>query len=136
MSAKSDEACKPAGDSTQAIRACVKSLEEDLGKAEDKFLRLAADFENFKKRNAQESDRRAKCSNMARPGSVRPRLRGVGLSQREEVRVRFPTSPAMDGFDGPSGTARILSDDCSRGVAGHGALPFVRTPPHCDKRPV
>lgn len=57
---KSDEACKPAGDSTQAIRACVKSLEEDLANAQDKFLRLAADFENFKKRNAQESDRRAK----------------------------------------------------------------------------
>ena len=63
-------------------------------------------------------------------------LRGVGLSKRQKVRVRFATSPAMDGFDGPSGTARILSDDCSRGMAGHGALPCVRTPPHCDKRTV
>jgi molecular chaperone GrpE len=59
MSEKSEEACGPAGDSTRAVMACVKSLEEDLASAQDKFLRLAADFDNFKKRSAQEADRRA-----------------------------------------------------------------------------
>ena len=59
MSEKSEEAGGPAGDSTRAVMAYVKSLKEDLASAQDKFLRLAADFDNFKKRSAQEGDRRA-----------------------------------------------------------------------------
>jgi molecular chaperone GrpE len=59
MSDKSEEACGPAGDSTRAVMPCVKSLKEDLASAQDKFLRLAADFDNFKKRSTQEADRRA-----------------------------------------------------------------------------
>jgi molecular chaperone GrpE len=60
MSAKSDEACKPAGDSTRAVVACVESLKKELANTQEKFVRLAADFDNFKKRYAQESDRRAR----------------------------------------------------------------------------
>jgi molecular chaperone GrpE len=60
MSAKSNEAGKPAGDSTGAIVACVESLKEDLANTQEKFVRLAADFDNFKKRNAQETERRAR----------------------------------------------------------------------------
>jgi molecular chaperone GrpE len=48
----------PAGDSTRAILTTVESLHEDLAAAQDKFLRLAADFDNYKKRAAQENDRR------------------------------------------------------------------------------
>jgi molecular chaperone GrpE len=59
MSEKSDGDCGPAGDSTRAVTACVKSLEAELASAQEKFLRLAADFDNFKKRSAQEADRRA-----------------------------------------------------------------------------
>jgi molecular chaperone GrpE len=60
VSAKSDEACKPAGDSRRAIVTCIESLEKDLANTQDKFVRLAADFDNFKKRNTQENERRAK----------------------------------------------------------------------------
>jgi molecular chaperone GrpE len=49
----------PAVDSTKAIRASVESLKEELKSATEKFLRLAADFDNYKKRAAQEADRRA-----------------------------------------------------------------------------
>jgi molecular chaperone GrpE len=59
MSAKSENRCAPAGDSTGAVMARVKSLEDDLAATREKFLRLAADFDNYKKRAAQENNRRA-----------------------------------------------------------------------------
>lgn len=59
MSAKSGDPGAPAPDSTRALKAGVKSLEEDLAATQEKFLRLAADFDNYKKRAAQENDRRA-----------------------------------------------------------------------------
>jgi len=59
MKEESERAFGPAGDSTKAVMACVESLKEELAAASDKFLRLAADFENYKKRIAQETDRRA-----------------------------------------------------------------------------
>lgn len=59
MSAKSEDPGAPARDSPRAVKAGVKSLEEDLAATQEKFLRLAADFDNYKKRAAQESDRRA-----------------------------------------------------------------------------
>ena len=44
MSKKSEEACGPAGDSTRAVMAYVKSLKEDLASAQDKFLRYESMF--------------------------------------------------------------------------------------------
>jgi molecular chaperone GrpE len=49
----------PASDSTSAILTLVDSLQEELADAKEKFLRLAADFDNYKKRSSHENDRRA-----------------------------------------------------------------------------
>src|SRR6266850_2643777 len=59
MNEKSHNAAGPACDSTKAILASVESLKKDLAAANEKFLRLAADFDNYKKRASQDTDRRA-----------------------------------------------------------------------------
>ena len=47
MSEKSEEACGPAGDSTRAVMACVKSLEEDLASAQEADRRATAQKSGF-----------------------------------------------------------------------------------------
>ena len=79
MSAKSDEACKPAGDSIRAVAAGGESLKENLANTQEKFLRLAADFDNFKKRNAQENERRAKTQ---KQGFIRELLPAIDNLER------------------------------------------------------
>jgi len=49
----------PKDDSAEALGSDIKSLETELARQKDLYLRLAADFENFRKRTAQEADRRA-----------------------------------------------------------------------------
>lgn len=46
-------------DGAQALLEDFKSLEAELAKEKDLYLRLAADFDNFRKRSAQEAERRA-----------------------------------------------------------------------------
>src|SRR5260370_33378910 len=43
----------------RALEEDFKSLEAELASQKDLYLRLAADFDNFRKRAAQEADRRA-----------------------------------------------------------------------------
>ena len=46
-------------DGAQTLVADLESLEAELAKQKDLYVRLAADFDNFRKRSAQETDRRA-----------------------------------------------------------------------------
>src|SRR5258705_4143695 len=46
-------------DGAQALEADLKSIETELVAQKDLYLRLAADFDNFRKRTAQETERRA-----------------------------------------------------------------------------
>ncbi|SPE59955.1 putative Protein GrpE [Verrucomicrobia bacterium] len=46
-------------DGAQTLVADLESLEAELAKQKDLYLRLAADFDNFRKRSTQEADRRA-----------------------------------------------------------------------------
>ncbi len=46
-------------DGAQVLEADLKSLEAELAAQKDVYLRLAADFDNFRKRTAQEIERRA-----------------------------------------------------------------------------
>src|SRR5689334_6907211 len=46
-------------DGSKALMDDFKSLESELTAQKDLYLRLAADFDNFRKRAAQEADRRA-----------------------------------------------------------------------------
>ena len=43
----------------QALVTDIKSLETELTRQKDLYLRLAADFDNFRKRTAQDTERRA-----------------------------------------------------------------------------
>ena len=46
-------------DAAKALAADLASLEAELATQKNVYLRLAADFDNFRKRTAQETDRRA-----------------------------------------------------------------------------
>jgi molecular chaperone GrpE len=46
-------------DAAQALVTDIESLETELTRQKNLYLRLAADFDNFRKRTAQETDRRA-----------------------------------------------------------------------------
>jgi len=46
-------------DAAKALAADLASLEAELAAQKNLYLRLAADFDNFRKRTAQETDRRA-----------------------------------------------------------------------------
>ena len=46
-------------DAAKALAADLASLEAELATQKNLYLRLAADFDNFRKRTAQETDRRA-----------------------------------------------------------------------------
>src|ERR1700704_217275 len=46
-------------DDAKVLVSDLKSLEAELGRQKDLYLRLTADFENFRKRTSQEADRRA-----------------------------------------------------------------------------
>ena len=49
---------KPAADAS-ASRADVGAMEAELAVQKDQYLRLAADFDNFRKRTARETERGA-----------------------------------------------------------------------------
>lgn len=49
----------PEEEAEQALLSDLKSLEADLARQRDLYVRLAADFDNFRKRTAQETERRA-----------------------------------------------------------------------------
>jgi molecular chaperone GrpE len=49
----------PEDDGAKTLVADLESLEAELTRQKDLYLRLAADFDNFRKRTAQEVDRRA-----------------------------------------------------------------------------
>lgn len=46
-------------DAAKALATDIESLETELARQKDLYLRLAADFDNFRKRTAQDIDRRA-----------------------------------------------------------------------------
>jgi molecular chaperone GrpE len=46
-------------DGAKTLMEDLKSLDGELAKQKDLYLRLAADFDNFRKRSVQETDRRA-----------------------------------------------------------------------------
>jgi molecular chaperone GrpE len=46
-------------DGAQTLVADLESLEAELAKQKDLYVRLAADFDNFRRRSVQETDRRA-----------------------------------------------------------------------------
>ena len=46
-------------DAANALTADLKAMETELARQKDLYLHLAADFDNFRKRTAQETDRRA-----------------------------------------------------------------------------
>lgn len=50
---------KDADDTEPTVREQVSTAQQELTELNDRFLRLAADFENFRKRTAQEIERRA-----------------------------------------------------------------------------
>lgn len=50
---------KPEEDAAKALATDIESLEGELARQKDLYLRLAADFDNFRKRTAQDIDRRA-----------------------------------------------------------------------------
>jgi molecular chaperone GrpE len=50
---------KPEEDAAKALATDIESLEGELTRQKDLYLRLAADFDNFRKRTAQDIDRRA-----------------------------------------------------------------------------
>jgi len=49
----------PDDDGANALVTDIESLETELSRQKELYLRLAADFDNFRKRTAQEADRRA-----------------------------------------------------------------------------
>ena len=49
----------PGDDAAQALVTDITSLEAELTRQKEIHLRLAADFDNFRKRTAQETERRA-----------------------------------------------------------------------------
>ena len=49
----------PEDNTTEAVPADMESLQAELSHPKDLHLRLAADFDNFRKRTAQETNRRA-----------------------------------------------------------------------------
>ena len=49
----------PEDNTTEAVPADMESLQAELSHQKDLHLRLAADFDNFRKRTAQETNRRA-----------------------------------------------------------------------------
>lgn len=94
MSAKSGEAGKPAGDSTRAVAPGRESLEDNLANTQEKFLRLAADFDNFKKRNAQEHERRAKTQ---KQGFIRELLPAIDNLERALAADQTSLEPLRAG---------------------------------------
>ena len=50
---------KPEEDAAKALATDIESLEGELARQKDLYLRLAADFDNFRKRTAQDIDRRS-----------------------------------------------------------------------------
>src|SRR5882762_3493475 len=46
-------------DAAKALATDIESLETELARQKDLYLRLAADFDNFRKRTMQDIDRRA-----------------------------------------------------------------------------
>jgi len=46
-------------DAADALNDDLKAMASELARQKDLYLHLAADFDNFRKRTAQETDRRA-----------------------------------------------------------------------------
>jgi molecular chaperone GrpE len=55
----SSHSTPPENDAARALVADFESLETELARQKDLYLRLAADFDNFRKRTAQDAERRA-----------------------------------------------------------------------------
>lgn len=56
---KNSKPAAPEGGAAQALVTDFASLETELTRQKDLYLHLAADFDNFRKRTAQDSERRA-----------------------------------------------------------------------------
>jgi molecular chaperone GrpE len=59
MNTTSSHSTPPEDDAARALATDFESLEAEVARQKDLYLRLAADFDNFRKRTAQEADRRA-----------------------------------------------------------------------------
>ncbi len=59
MNTNPDTATVQEDDGAKALMEDFQSLEGELARQKDLYLRLAADFDNFRKRSAQETERRA-----------------------------------------------------------------------------
>jgi molecular chaperone GrpE len=59
MNTNPDSAAAPEEGVAKALPGELEALKADLASQKDRSLRLAADFDNFRKRTAQEADRRA-----------------------------------------------------------------------------
>ena len=56
---KNSKPASPEGGAAPALVTDIESRETELTRQKDLYLRLAADFDNFRKRTAQETERRA-----------------------------------------------------------------------------
>jgi molecular chaperone GrpE len=89
---KNSNTAAPEDDAANALVTDIESLEAELTRQKDLHLRLAADFDNFRKRTAQESECRAAAQKEAFIGDLLPVIDNLeravanGTSTREQLR--------------------------------------------------
>ena len=89
---KNSNTAAPEDDTANALATDIESLEGELTRQKDLHLRLTADFDNFRKRTAQESERRAAAQKEAFIRDLLPVIDNLeravanGTSTREQLR--------------------------------------------------
>ena len=89
---KHSNTAAPEDDAAKALATDIESLEAELTRQKELHLRLAADFDNFRKRTAQESERRAAAREEAFIRDLLPVIDNLeravanGTSTREQLR--------------------------------------------------
>ncbi|MGA3269209.1 MAG: nucleotide exchange factor GrpE [Verrucomicrobiota bacterium] len=94
-------------DAANALSEDLKAMETELARQKDLYLHLAADFDNFRKRTAQEADRRAAGQKEA---FILERLPVIDNLERALATNRV-VGRWLQG-------SRIKSDDTARSAAG------------------
>ncbi|MFH2133367.1 MAG: nucleotide exchange factor GrpE [bacterium] len=91
--AQAEETEVVAEEETDASRA--ERLQRELGEMNDKYLRLVAEFENFKRRNTQEMQTRFKFANQSLVTSL---LSGIDTLERAIEQSRDETNDSLKEF--------------------------------------
>jgi molecular chaperone GrpE (heat shock protein) len=102
----------PAGDSTTAILALVESLEEELADTKQKFGSLVLDFEELRKRAAQEVKRDAAAQKARLVSELLPIVNNLQRISIQAPEVYDPLGLLVRKL---SQQLRVVLDDHARG---------------------